>query len=165
MSIAEPTAAERAASVPANRVQNRQALGPGRDLDAETGEVLPNIPTLIEVERTIMAIDAKLDDIVIDYAQLSEAEASARADWEEHRDRVYLSLHRSGEWKSEAVAMAEAKMATAASGRPGELLYRSSLTLKSAVDSCGKHMGTLQTRSSVQQSLLKHLRQVAGFDS
>lgn len=142
----------------------KEALGPGRNADRATGEILPGVPTLIEVERTIMLCDARLDDLACDRAMLAEAAAAAQADWEEHRDRIYHVMYADGNWKSEAIGQATAKIATSAGGISGENLYRIYLITKGALDACKAHTEAVQTRLSVQQSLLKHLRQVTGLE-
>jgi hypothetical protein len=121
-------------------------------------------PTLVDVERLISALDAKVDELVVEYATLSDLEADARAAWEGHLDRVIVLMADSGERSSEDVRRARAKDSIAVSGESGHDVYKTHLLMKAALDSCGKALYATQTRLSVQQSLLKHLRTVAGFN-
>lgn len=136
----------------------------GADRDPVTGADLPDVPTLDQVERTIAYLDDRIEETIGDYAVLAEAEAAARADWEEHRDRTILAVARMGGKTSEDVRLAEAKAAISFTGVPGEELYRAYRIVSAALDACGKALGALQSRLSVQQSMLRHLRQVTGLD-
>jgi hypothetical protein len=161
--VAEPSQAERDAAVPARHV-DRRVRKPGANVDRETGEMLPDIPTLMEVERRILACDTHLGELVVDYADLTENAARAKAEWEEHRDRTILRVANQGERTSEDVRLATAKLATSARGVPGEELYRTYLICAAAADSCGKALYAVQARLSAQQTLVKGLRQVTGMD-
>ena len=70
----EGTQAERAAARQV-RPGGRPALRPGRDFDPETGEKLPDIASLMEVERLITFLDQRLDDLVNECAALNEIAA------------------------------------------------------------------------------------------
>lgn len=162
--MAEPTYAERQAATPARHV-DRRARQPGPNVDRETGERLPDIPTLMEVERRIMACDSQLAELVEDYAELTDSSARAKAEWEEHRDRVIVGVAASGERTSEDVRLATAKLAISSRGNPGEELYRDYLITQAAAESCGKALYAVQARLSALQTLCRGLRQVTGFDA
>lgn len=151
-------------SIPARHV-DRRVHRPGASVDRDTGEVLPDIPSLMEVERRILACDSSLADLVVDYADLTDTAARAKAEWEEHRDRVIIGIANSGERTSEDVRMANAKLAVSARGIPGEELYRTWLITQAAADSCGKALNAVQARLSALQTLCRGLRQVTGADS
>lgn len=160
----EPSQAERRSATPARHV-NRQARQPGPNIDRDTGEVLPDIPTLMEVERRILACDTRLAELVEDYAELTDSAAAAKAEWEEHRDRVIVGIANSGERTSEDVRLATAKLAISSRGTPGEELYRIYLITQAAADSCAKALYAVQSRLSALQTLCRGLRQVTGFDA
>ena len=83
---------------------------------------------------------------------------------EDHRDRVFVSLNDQGEWKNEKLSLAQAKKETCIhTGQSGEDLYRAWRDLKSALEIARSGVRNRETRLSVQQSLLKHLRQIAGL--
>lgn len=159
----EPTSEERSSATPARHV-DRRVVGPGRSVDSDTGELLPDIPSLMEVERRILACDTRLGELVETYANQADLAARSKADWEEHRDRVILSVANSGERTSEDVRLATAKTTISSRGTPGEDLYRTYLIARAAEDACGKHLYGVQARLSALQTLVKGLRQVGGFD-
>lgn len=163
-----PSTQDRRSARPASHGSPTALLGrvykDGVAYDAESGQRLVDAPTLIEVERKVWLLEQQLEERTENYDELSDLEARARADWEEHRDRIILSIADSGERTSEDVRLARAKGAMSKTNIPGEDLYRVWLISKAALDSCGKNMTSLGNRSSVQQSLLKHLRLVAGFN-
>lgn len=159
----EPSAAERQSATPARHV-DRRVRQPGANVDRDTGEMLPEIPSLMEVERRILACDTRLGELVEDYAEMTETAARAKAEWEEHRDRVIVGIAASGERTSEDVRLATAKLAISGNGLPGEELYRVYLITAAAAESCGKSLYAVQARLSALQTLARGLRQVTGLD-
>ncbi len=160
----EPSRSERASATPARHV-DRRVRQPGSNVDRSTGELLPDIPSLMEVERRILACDTRLSELVEDYAELTDAAARAKAEWEEHRDRVIVGIAATGERTSEDVRLATAKLAISSRGTPGEELYRIYLITQAAADSCAKALYAVQSRLSALQTLARGLRQVTGFDA
>lgn len=120
----------------------------------------------MEVERTIKKLEREIDDLTDDFANLARFESDADCDWEGHRDRVFVALNDGGDWKNEKLSLAQAKRETCIlTGQSGEDLYRTWRDLKAALDSVRRSISTLETRLSVQQSLLKHLRQISGLEA
>lgn len=136
----------------------------GADYDRETGERLPEIPTLIEAERRLLLADELLTELVENYAELAAAEAEARSVWEEHRDRFIVSIANTGERTSEDVRLARAKVARGRDGREGNDKYATYLTMRATSESCAKRISAVQSQLSALQTLIRGLRQVTGFD-
>lgn len=125
---------------------------------------MPDIPSLMEVERRILACDGELGELVVDFSDLCDKAARAKAEWEEHRDRVIVGIANEGERTSEDVRLARAKLAMSARGLPGEELYRIYLITQAAADSCSKALNAVQARLSAQQTLVRGLRSATGLD-
>ena len=151
-------------TTPARHI-DRNAFRPGADRDRQTGERLPDIPSLMEAERRLLAADGLLSELVQDFAGLAAAAAEARAAWEEHRDRILVGIANAGERTSEDVRLARAKCALGADGISGEDKFRHYLTMRAAEESCSKRLYAVQAQLSALQTLIRGLRQVTGFDS
>lgn len=145
---------------PARHV-DREAFGDPADLEAAG---LPEIPNLMVAEGRLLAADQLLADLVEDYAGLCALEAEARANWEEHRDRILVMLGNSGDASSADKRLARAKCSPGTDGVMGEDKYRHYLTTRAAAESCGKRIGAVQSQLSALQTLIRGLRQVTGFD-
>lgn len=139
-------------------------MGPGADHDRETGERLPDIPSLMEVERRILACDTRLGELVEEYAELVDTAARARCAWEEHRDRMIVFVADQGERTSEDVRLARAKQAISTSGMSGHELHQVYLITQGTADSCAKGLNAMQARLSALQTLARGLRSVTGLD-
>lgn len=145
----------------------------GGTVDPLTGGVIDDVPSIMDVERTIVRLEREIDDLTDDFANWSAFASDAQCKWENHRDRVYLAINRevSGEkgdglgWRNEGLSQARAKGETCVeTGEAGEALFAMWRTYESALSTASKGVSTRATRLSVQQSLLKHLRQISGLE-
>jgi hypothetical protein len=161
--MAEGTYEDQRTAKPARRVA-RERLGKGKAYDPVTGEALPDIPTLIEVERRILLVDEQLAEAVEEYSKISELAAAAKAAWEEHRDLTIVEIVNTGDKGAKDTRSALAKDRISREGVPGEDLYRVHLITEAALESKGKHLYALQARLSALQTLCRGLRQVTGLD-
>lgn len=142
----------------------RGALRPGGNHDKITGEVLPDIPSLMEAERKVLLYSDRLDSLVEDYVRLTKAEAEAQADWEEHHDRVALLVADSGKRSSQDLRKASAMAAMSTRGVMGEDLYRAWLIVKAASASCKVNVSAVQSQLSALQTSVKGLRAATGLN-
>lgn len=158
----EGTDEERRTARPARHV-DRSRLGRGSEHDPQSGAALPDVPTLMEVERRILLVDTQLAERVEDYSHISEIAAGAKAAWEEHRDLTIVEIVNAGDKGAKDTRTAMAKDRISRDGTPGEDLYRVHLLTEAALDACGKHLYALQSRLSALQTLTRGLRQITGF--
>lgn len=141
----------------------RQYLGPGESVDRATGAPLPDMPTIMEVERRILLVDEQLAEAAEQYGRISELASSAKASWEEHRDLTIVDIVNKGEKGAKDTRVALAKDRISRDGVSGEDLYRTHLVTEAALESKGKYLYALQARLSALQSLYRGLRSASGL--
>ena len=140
------------------------------------GALLPELPTLGEIERRIMRCDDDLADLVEQHYAAAEEAAAAEADWKQHRDRCLLKIANSDPddfvmkevGKSQDLREAYAKGSRTRPDVEGDLevgedLYRTYKILGARETSIDRHIRSVQTRMtglmSPRSTALNHTEQ------
>lgn len=124
--------------------------------------MLPELPTLGEIERRIMRCDDELADLVDDHYKAAEEAASAEADWKQHRDRVLVALADNGGKEAADIREARAKRTRVDPRDPesmlGEDLYRLYKILEAREKSIDRNIRAIQTRMTGLMSVARGIR-------
>lgn len=126
--------------------------------------MLPELPTLGEIERRIIRCDDELAQLVEDHYRAAEEAAEAESDWKRHRDRVLVALADSGEKEAADIREARAKRTRVKPDDPdsmiGEDLYRIYKIYEARERSIDRHIRAIQTRMTGLMSVAKGIRGV-----
>ncbi len=124
--------------------------------------MLPELPTLGEIERRIMRCDDELAQLVDDHYKAAEEAAEAEADWKRHRDRVLVALADSGEKEAADIREARAKRTRIdphdAGSMLGDDLYRLYKILEAREKSIDRNIRAIQTRMTGLMSIARGIR-------
>lgn len=141
------------------RARRRSRNGPSYDDD---GAMLPEVPSLGEIEQRIMRCDDELAELVQEHYNAAEDAATAEADWKAHRDRVLVLLADRPEKEAADIREARAKAARIDGSDPlslkGEDLYRAYKILEARERSISRHIYAVNTRVGGLQSVAKGIR-------
>lgn len=146
---------------PARHVDQRARNGRTRD---DGGQMLPELPSLGEVERRIMRVDDELADLVEQHYSAAEQAAEAEADWKSHRDRILVGIADRGDKEAADIREARAKRARVDPSDPdsaiGDDLYRLYKIFEAREKSIDRHIRAVQTRATALMSVAKGIRGV-----
>ena len=149
---------------PARHVDKRARGTRGRDTSTrdDDGVLLPELPTLGEIERRIMRCDDELAKLVEDHYRAAEEAAIAEADWKRHRDRVLVQLADSGAKDAADIREARAKRTHSDPRDPqsplGDDLYRLYKILEAREKSIDRNIRAVQTRATALMSVARGIR-------
>jgi hypothetical protein len=127
-------------------------------------------PTLGTIEERMMLCDYEIEGLIHQHFSVSDAKASAEADWKKHRDRCLLAIA-SGDktdplvasvGKSADLREAYAKKASS-DGKTGEELYETFKILESHEASLTLQIKALQSRMNLLMSMAKSIRSETGI--
>ena len=114
-----------------------------------------------------MRCDDELADLVEQHYNVAETAASAKADWEAHRDRVLVRLADKGDKEAQDIREARAKRAHVDDHDPesplGEDLYRTHLILAATEKSVDRNLKAVQSRATALMSVAKGIRNASGL--
>ena len=126
--------------------------------------MLPELPSLGEVERRIMRVDDELADLVEQHYNAAEQAAEAEADWKRHRDRVLVAIADRGDKEAADIREARAKRSRVDPSDPdsaiGDDLYRLYKIFEARETSIDRHIRAIQTRATALMSVAKGIRGV-----
>jgi hypothetical protein len=126
--------------------------------------MLPELPSLGEVERRIMRVDDELADLVEQHYSAAEQAAGAEADWKSHRDRILVAIADRGDKEAADIREARAKRARVDPSDPdsaiGDDLYRLYKIFEAREKSIDRHIRAVQTRATALMSVAKGIRGV-----
>jgi len=128
--------------------------------------MLPEVPTLGEIEQRIMRCDDQLAELVDDHFNAAEETAEAEARWKGHRDRVLVILAASEDKGAADIREAKAKRTREDPNEPdsplGEDLYRIYKIMEAREKSIDRAIRALQTRMTGLMSVAKGIRAATG---
>lgn len=147
-------------SRPARHTDQRARPGYG---DGKGG-LLPELPSLGEIERRLMRIDDELAAAVEEHFGAAEEAGGAKADWEAHLSRILVLLADQGEKEAADIREARARRARQDPQDPasptGDDLYRIYKILEGREKSIDRQIRALQTRATALMSVAKGIRGV-----
>jgi hypothetical protein len=148
-------------AVPARHADPRLRRRSGAAHD-DDGELLPELPTLGEIERRIMRCDDELARLVEDHYRAAEEAAEAEADWKRHRDFVLVMLADSGTKEAADIREARAKRARVDGRDPnsplGDDLFRLYKILEAREKSIDRNIRAVQTRMTGLMAVARGIR-------
>lgn len=128
----------------------------------DNGGMLPELPTLGDIERRIMRCDDELATLVEDHYRAAEEAAAAEADWKQHRDRILVALADSGTKEAADIREARAKRTRTDPHDPdsmlGEDLYRLYKILEAREKSIDRNIRAIQTRMTGLMAVARGIR-------
>lgn len=148
---------------PARHVERRARSPHG---GAQPGSLLlPELPTLGEIEQRIMRVDNELEELVEEHYTAAEEAASAEADWKAHRDRILVWLADTGDKEAADIREARAKRAKVEwdSEMTGEDLYRVYKIREAREKSIDRQIRAIQIRATSLMSVARGIRQASGL--
>ena len=140
----------------------RPARHTDRRFKRDDNGMLPELPTLGEIERRIMRCDDELAELVDDHYRAAEEAAEAEAEWKRHRDRILVALADSGTKEAADIREARAKRTRTNPNDPdsmfGEDLYRLYKILEAREKSIDRNIRAIQTRMTGLMAVARGIR-------